>query len=283
MIWRHFVWWVEAEACVKRRPGDKEGSAMKSSGKRTGEQGAVTTAEKPAAPAGETAISAAQRKRILAAAERIFATYGREGASLTRIADEVGMSKQHLAYYFSSKDDLYRQVLQNVLEQWWSRMPRLHVDDPRPPAEVLREFVHAKFELSRELPYASKLFAQEVIRGHAMSRELELYDPKGRVAGELALFERWVASGQMAPVAPAHLLFILWAATQTYADFEAQMCSVLGRDALLPEDFARGEATLMQLLVCELGIGLGIGLPTATAALAAGFEQRPAAGEGKSG
>lgn len=131
---------------------------------------------------------------------------------------------------------------------------------------------------------ASKLFAQEVIRGHAMSRELELYDPKGRVAGELALFERWVASGQMAPVAPAHLLFILWAATQTYADFEAQMCSVLGRDALLPEDFARGaRRRSCNCWSVGLGIGLGIGLPTATAAPAAGVEQRPAAGEGKSG
>lgn len=219
---------------------------MKTSGKKTG--------AKAGAARSPTAISVAQRKRILEAAERIFAVYGLEGSSLARIADEVGMSKQHLIYYFSSKDDLYQQVLQNVLEQWWSRMPRLSVDDPRPVGVILREFVHAKFELSRELPFASKLFAQEVIRGRAMSRILELHDPKGRVANELAVFEHWIANGRMAPVATPHLLFILWAATQTYADFEAQMCSVLGRQSLLPQDFEQGEAVLMQLLLGGLGI-----------------------------
>lgn len=218
---------------------------MKSSGKRdTGQAGEAT----------QTAISLAQRKRILDAAERIFATYGLEGSSLARIAGEVGMSKQHLVYYFRTKDDLYRQVLRNVLELWWSRMPRLAADDPRPPLDVLREFVHAKFALSRERPFASKLFAQEVIRGRAMSRELELHDPKGRVANEIALIEQWIARGQIRPIAPAHLLFIVWAATQTYADFEAQMCSVLGREALLPDDYAQGEAALMQLLSGGLGI-----------------------------
>lgn len=131
--------------------------------------------KKASAAVSETAISTAQRKRILEAAERIFAMFGLAGSSLSRIASEVGMTKQHLNYYFSSKDDLYRQVLQNVLDQWWSRMPRLSVDDPRPPAEILAQFVHAKFELSRERPFASKLFAQEVIRGGAMSRELELH------------------------------------------------------------------------------------------------------------
>lgn len=215
-----------------------------------------STGEALRSPSG-TAISIAQRKRILAAAERIFALFGLAGSSLSRIASEAGMTKQHLIYYFSSKDDLYRQVLQNVLEQWWSRMPVLSVDDPRPPAEILGEFVHAKFELSRELPFASKLFAQEIIRGRAMSRELELHRPEGRVANEIAVIERWVATGQIVPVAPAHLLFILWAATQTYADFEAQMCSVLGREALCPEDFAQGEAVLMQLVLGGLGIKAG--------------------------
>jgi TetR/AcrR family transcriptional regulator len=208
-------------------------------------------------PVSATAISTAQRKRILDAAERIFAMFGPAGSSLSRIASEVGMSKQHLIYYFSSKDDLYRQVLQNVLEQWWARMPRLSVDDPRPPAEILGEFVHAKFELSRQRPFASKLFAQEIIRCGAISRELELHSPKGRVANEIAVIEHWVASGQIAPVAPAHLLFILWAATQTYADFEAQMCSVLGRESLRQEDFAQGEALLMQLLLGGLGLSAG--------------------------
>ena len=63
---------------------------MKSSGKRTGEQGAVTTAEKPAAPAGETAISAAQRKRILAAAAQLEAQQKMQDAGGQRIGSGEG-------------------------------------------------------------------------------------------------------------------------------------------------------------------------------------------------
>ena len=35
-----------------------------------------------------------------------------------------------------------------------------------------------------------------------------------------AVIEGWIAAGRMAPVEPKHLFFIIWAATQTYADFD---------------------------------------------------------------
>ena len=40
----------------------------------------------------------------------------------------------------------------------------------------------------------------------------------------------WVAQGRIAAIEPAHLFFTVWAATQTYADFEAQITAVLGRE-----------------------------------------------------
>ncbi|HBD39936.1 MAG TPA: TetR family transcriptional regulator, partial [Cupriavidus sp.] len=40
-------------------------------------------------------------------------------------------------------------------------------------------------------------------------------------------------------VDPYHLFFTIWAATQTYADFDAQVCAVLGVSQLDTEDFER--------------------------------------------
>ena len=41
----------------------------------------------------------------------------------------------------------------------------------------------------------------------------------------------------MRPLPTPHLFFVLWAATQTYADFEPQMRAVLKRKRLAPADY----------------------------------------------
>ena len=37
------------------------------------------------------------------------------------------------------------------------------------------------------------------------------------------LISGWIAEGRLAPVDPRHLLFSIWATTQHYADFDAQV------------------------------------------------------------
>lgn len=56
------------------------------------------------------------RARILATAETQFARKGYEGAHLQSIAEEVGVQKTALYYYFTSKADLYVSVLQDMLD-----------------------------------------------------------------------------------------------------------------------------------------------------------------------
>jgi TetR/AcrR family transcriptional regulator len=56
------------------------------------------------------------RNKILEVAEREFATYGYSGAHLQAIAEQVGVQKTALYYYFPSKSGLYNAVLQQMLE-----------------------------------------------------------------------------------------------------------------------------------------------------------------------
>jgi TetR/AcrR family transcriptional regulator len=56
------------------------------------------------------------RNKILEVAEREFATYGYSGAHLQAIAEQVGVQKTALYYYFPSKAALYNAVLRNMLE-----------------------------------------------------------------------------------------------------------------------------------------------------------------------
>ena len=66
---------------------------------------------------------------ILAEAVRVFAESGYEGASIATVAENAGLSKQNLMYYFPTKQALYQRVLDGVLDEWLARMDSLA--DPR--------------------------------------------------------------------------------------------------------------------------------------------------------
>jgi TetR/AcrR family transcriptional regulator len=188
---------------------------------------------------------------IVAEAVRVFAECGYEGASVATIADNVGLSKQNLMYYFPTKQVLYQRVLDDVLDDWLERMASLAEADGD-PADVLRAYIRAKLDFSREQPLASRVYAMEVISG------APLYGDKIRervvplVHRDIEVFERWIAAGRIAPINATHLLFAIWAMTQSYADFAAQMQLVLGRDSMDAGTFRDAEDTITQLLMATL-------------------------------
>jgi TetR/AcrR family transcriptional regulator len=49
------------------------------------------------------------------------------------------------------------------------------------------------------------------------------------------VIRRWVGEGRLAPIEPHHLIFMIWATTQHYADFEIQIRAVLGEQVDRPE------------------------------------------------
>jgi len=75
------------------------------------------------------------------------------------------------------------------------------------------------------------------------------------VAHKAAVIRQWIANGQMASVDPQHLFFTIWAATQTYADFESQICAVLGVSQLGRHDFELATEHLVTLLLRGCGLG----------------------------
>src|ERR1700676_5136854 len=56
-------------------------------------------------------------RRIVAAAEQIFAEQGLAGARMDEIARAAKVNKALLYYYFRSKEELYRFVLDTLLSQ----------------------------------------------------------------------------------------------------------------------------------------------------------------------
>jgi len=191
--------------------------------------------------------------RILAAAERVFAGAGFGGATMAAIAEAAGLPKANLHYYFGSKQELYRTVLAATLKDWLEPTHVITVDaDPKTAIEA---YIRAKMALSLQRPHASRMFANELLHGAPVVRPLLLTDLRELVQAKAAVVAQWVREGRMAPVNPVHLFFTIWAATQTYADFEVQVCAVLGHTELTPDDQSQATEHVVSLLLRGCGLG----------------------------
>jgi TetR/AcrR family transcriptional regulator len=190
---------------------------------------------------------------IVAEAVRVFAECGYEGASIATVAENAGLSKQNLMYYFPTKQALYQRVLDDVLDEWLDRMDNL-ADPAQDPRDVLRAYIQAKLRFSREQPWASRVYAMEVISGAQLYGEQIQARVVPLLRKDIDVFERWIGEGKIAAINATHLLFAIWAMTQSYADFSAQMALVLNRKSLTRKDFDDAEKMITDMVLAAVAI-----------------------------
>jgi len=173
-----------------------------------------------------TRIQEAKEEAILAAALDVFSTRGFRGATIDEIADAAGMSKPNLLYYFPTKGAIHRLLIDRLLETWLE--PLRHIDASGEPLAEIRTYIRRKIEMARDFPRESRLFANEILQGAPHIGE-EMRDLKQLVDEKAKIIRGWIEDGKLAPVDPHHLIFSIWATTQHYADFDAQVRAVLGK------------------------------------------------------
>jgi TetR/AcrR family transcriptional regulator len=185
-------------------------------------------------------------------AEKVFARAGFQGATMAAIAEASGLPKANLHYYFGSKEVLYRAVLARILNDWL--VPTHGITPEAEPRAALEAYIRAKMRLSAERPDGSKVFANELLHGAPVVKELLMTELRQLVRGKAAVVQGWIDAGRMAPVDPLHLFFTIWAATQTYADFDVQVAAVLDKQALDASDYARATEHVVGLVLRGCGL-----------------------------
>ena len=166
-------------------------------------------------------IQQRNRTRILDAALEVFSQHGFRGATLDQIAVAAGLSKPNILYYFAGKEDIHVTLLNGLMDTWLA--PMREIDPDGDPLEEILRYVHRKLEMSREYPRESRLFANEILQGAPrMGPHLES-GLKPLVDETAGVIEGWIAGGRLARVDARHLIFSIWASTQHYADFDAQV------------------------------------------------------------
>ncbi len=189
---------------------------------------------------------------IIKTACQVFADKGFAATKTSDIADKAGLPKANIYYYFKSKEALYRAVLESIIEPLLQAYSPFHREEE--PELALRAYIKAKVRISREHADASKVFASEIMHGapHLSAESLEQL--KTEAERSIERLRQWIADGRMAPVDPHHLMFTIWASTQTYADFDWQILEVTGRKKLQAKDYDTAAELITRLVLkgCEV-------------------------------
>ncbi len=110
----------------------------------------------------DPAPSTAARDQILDAAERLFARVGFDPTTIKAIGAEARLNPALLYYYFGSKEELYKAVLQRIVTALVTTGG--HVIDVAPaPAEAIRSLVATQVEFMLARPEIPKLIVREMI------------------------------------------------------------------------------------------------------------------------
>ncbi len=172
------------------------------------------------------------RTRILAAAKSEFARAGLGGARVDRIAALAGANKRMLYYYFGSKDELFRAVLEAAYEHIRESEKALHLDAIAPP-EAIRRLVAFTWNYFLEEPeFLSLLNSENMHRAEhlkASTKVRRMHSPFVAMIGDI--LERGRRSGEFRDGVDAVQLYISIAGlAYFYLANNFTLSAIFGRD-----------------------------------------------------
>jgi TetR/AcrR family transcriptional regulator len=189
------------------------------------------------------------RRRLLDAAEEVFAARGYRGATTREIANRAGLAKRMLFYYFPNKEAVYR----GVLDRWASNMVALHERFRGDPGPVgLAEVIEGITYFAATHIAALKVVSREIMDGGAYLPELsrKLLQPLFARGGEEVA--RNMASGVFRPGDPMHAMVSVGGVTLFYFLIQPLLAMVWDRDPLSPETLAERAAAARDCIMYGL-------------------------------
>lgn len=100
-------------------------------------------------------------KKIIEAAGEIFTKRGFHGTRMQDIADEAGINKALLHYYYRSKDKLFEEIFKHVVGEVVSRIIEI-LDKELPFEEKIRIFIDTYISILQKHPKFPALIIHEI-------------------------------------------------------------------------------------------------------------------------
>ena len=204
-------------------------------------------------PRSKYEIREENERIILIAAEKVFARYGLKGATTKQIAQEAQLPKANIHYYFNTKLNLYRCVLENVLLDWMKAADTFKTFDE--PKQALSLYVGAKMDMAREQPHGSRVWANEIIGGARVMEEILAPRLKKWIDVCINTINIWIKQEKIINFGDANtLLYMIWATTQHYADFEYQVMILNNGKRLTDTEYEAKKQQVIGLVLRSVGL-----------------------------
>lgn len=110
-------------------------------------------------------------ERIYEAARNIFIQKGMEGARMQEIADEAGINKALLHYYFRSKENLFRAVFKDIFSKFLLKTRESFQSDA-PDREKIIGLIDNYIDLIHANPYVPQFIINEINRDPKVLKDL---------------------------------------------------------------------------------------------------------------
>ncbi len=199
----------------------------------------------------QTERSDLTRARILEAAIRQFSQNGLAGARTEQIAEEAGVNKALLYYYFKSKEDLYSAAVESVFEEVRSSSAAV-LESNASVGERFLQIVLGNFDRSYSHPEMRSLMQQEMVRLHRGEENRlapmakNFFRPLWIMVDKL--LDEGIASGELVSVDPSQMRYAALGANLNYFLSAPLTRLAMGVDPLERSELARRRKLAIEYL-----------------------------------
>lgn len=144
--------------------------------------------------------------KILTAAVEVFCRRGFDGARMQEIADQAGISKASLHYYFRSKEGLFKRAVQVLFSQLINNVisnlsPKSSIE------EMIRQLVNSYYEVFLQYRRQAMFFFSEMIKYEELLDEIVSALPRHEILlNVVGRFEQERRKGTIVDITPQNLL-----------------------------------------------------------------------------
>lgn len=149
------------------------------------------------------------RARILQEALALFARHGYEGAKVEKIAAGVGINKASLYFHFKGKEEIFRELFQDIVKEYSAKIKSLFLDASEKPTRqrliaIYRGYLeynlnNSEMDFWNRIYYLPPELMREEITGKTKEAEAVFQQ-------ELAVvFSTGIKRGEVKPLDPLHL------------------------------------------------------------------------------
>ncbi|MBP7557154.1 MAG: TetR/AcrR family transcriptional regulator [Chitinophagaceae bacterium] len=148
-------------------------------------------------------------QRILEAAKKVFVRKGMAGARMQDIADEAGINKALLHYYFRNKEKLFEMIFMEAASKLFPRINQLFTAE-LPLFEKIERFCHEYIDIVKSNPYLPLFVLNEINQnpGHFLQKYWK-GEHKPNPSQLLNQIAEEVQRGTIRPIHPVNLMINL--------------------------------------------------------------------------